>query len=346
MERRKSKTSALAMTLLLGATAVKSARADDAVADFYTSHPITFYIGFSAGNAFDLYGRAVAKYIGRYIPGHPTIIVQNMPGAGSVTAAQYIYNVAPKDGTAVGVFSRSTPMEPLLGNGNVKFDATRFSWIGSAAKETSVCVVRSASGVATWNDVFSKDLAMAATSLSADTGVFANVLKNEFGAKFKVVTGYPGGNEITQAIESGEVDGRCGWSWSGVKSAKPEWLRDGFIKVLIQLGLVPNAELADVPLVMDLAKTERQKQVLRLVFARQEFAWPFGAPPDVPPARLKALRAAFLQALSDPGLIEEAQKLSLEVSPLSGSEVESLIKATYETPKDLVQMVRTSAGAK
>jgi tripartite-type tricarboxylate transporter receptor subunit TctC len=327
------------------AQATVAARADD-VADFYANHIVTFYVGFSPGNAFDLYGRIVAKYIGRYIPGKPTVIVQNMPGAGSVTAAQYIYNAAPKDGTAIGVFSRSTPMEPLLGNSNVRFDATKFSWIGSAAKETSVCVVRSASKISGWTDVLSKDAVMAATSLSADTGVFTNVLKSEFGAKFKLVTGYPGGNEITQAIESGEVDGRCGWSWSGIKSAKPDWLRDGFIKVLIQLGLAPNPELAGIPAVMDLATTERQKQVLRLVFARQEFAWPFGAPPNVPPARLEALRSAFMKALADPEFLDEAKKLSLEISPLSGDDVQTLIKAAYDTPRDLVDMVRSSAEIK
>lgn len=338
----------LTFTTLVAATLAASSgklRADE-VSDFYAGRQVTFVVGFSAGNAFDLYGRTVARHMGRHIPGNPTIMVQNMPGAGALTAAQYVYNLAPKDGTTIGVFSRSTPMEPLLGSSPVKFDATKFSWIGSAAKEVSVCVANAASKIESWQDVVDRGMVVAATSLSADTGVFATILKNEFAGKIRIVTGYPGGNEITQAIENKEVDGRCGWSWSGVQSSKPAWVKTGFIKVLLQLSLAPSAELPNVPLVMDLAQTERQRQILRLVFSRQDFAWPFGGPPDIPAPRLKALRDAFLATLSDPAFLAEADRLSLEVSPMTGERLTAVIRELYATPSDVVDTVKAALREK
>jgi tripartite-type tricarboxylate transporter receptor subunit TctC len=319
----------------------------DKVSDFYSGRRLTFLVGFSPGSAFDVYGRAVSRHFSKFVPGKPDILIQNMPGAGGVSSAAYLYNIAPKDGTMIGVFSRSTPMEPLLGNPSVKFDPTRFTWIGSAGREVSVCVANATAGIQSWDDVTKREFVVGASSLSADTGVFATVLKNAFGAKMRIVTGYPGGNEITQAMENHEIDGRCGWSWSAIESSRPSWVKEGTIKVLLQLGLEPSAKLKDVPLVMDLAKTDRERQILKLVFARQDFAWPFAAPPDVPADRAQALRQAFLATLADPEFLAEAARLSLDVSsPTSGEKLDALIKDIYASPPEVIEQVKAVMNAK
>lgn len=319
----------------------------DKVSDFYAGRRLTFLVGFSPGSAFDVYGRAVSRHISKFMPGKPDVLIQNMPGAGGVSSAGYLYNIAPKDGTMIGVFSRSTPMEPLLGNPSVKFDPTRFTWIGSAGKEVSVCVANASTGIHNWDDVTKREFVVGASSLSADTGVFATVLKNAFGAKMRIVTGYPGGNEITQAMENKEIDGRCGWSWSAIESSRPSWIKDGTMNVLLQLGLEPSPKLKDVPLVMDLAKTERERQILKLVFSRQEFAWPFAAPPDVPADRTQALRQAFLATLSDPEFVAEAARLSLDVSsPTSGEKLDALIKDIYASPPEVIEQVKAVMNPK
>ena len=190
------------------------------VEEFYRSHTVNLIIGFPVANAYDTYGRVVARHLGRHIPGHPTVIPVNRPGAGSLAAANFLYNAAPKDGATIAHFNRSVPLDPLMGNAAAKFDGRRFTWLGSVGNEVSVCVGWHTSAVKTWSDLMSKDFVAGAASFSADTGVFLLVLKNVFGAKIKIITGYPGGGEINLAMERGELDGRCGWSWSGVKSQR------------------------------------------------------------------------------------------------------------------------------
>jgi tripartite-type tricarboxylate transporter receptor subunit TctC len=308
--------------------------------EFYKSHPLSIVIGFSAASAYDLYGRAIGRHIARHIPGNPTIVPVNKPGAGSLTAANYLYSVAPKDGSVIGIFNRSAPMEPLLGTSGSKFDPRKFTWLGSVGHEVSVCVAWHGAAVQSWNDLLTKDFVVAASGLSSDTGVFALVLKNLFGAKIKIISGYPGGAEMSKAIETGEVDGRCGWSWSGVKASKPYWLSENKITVLLQLGLRKSPDLPNVPLIIDLARTDEERQMLKLVFSRQEFAWPFVAPPDLPAERKAVLRTAFEATLKDPDFLEDARKMALDVNPVSGAEVEDLIGEIYKTPPELAAKVR------
>src|ERR1700731_649637 len=260
------------------------ARAEGAE-EFYKSHPLSIVIGFPPASAYDLYGRAVGRHIGKHIPGNPTVLPVNKPGASSLAAANYLYSIAPKDGSTIGILSRGAPLDPLLSNAGSKFEPRKFTWLGSVGNEVSVCVAWHTAAVKTWDDLLVKDFVVAAAGLSTDTGVFALVLKNLFGAKMRIISGYPGGAEISKAIETGEVDGRCGWSWSGVKASKPDWLKEKRINVLVQLGLQKTADLPSVPLITDLAKTDEQRQILKLVFGPQEFAWPFMAPPDLPPDR-------------------------------------------------------------
>jgi tripartite-type tricarboxylate transporter receptor subunit TctC len=315
------------------------ARAETA-AEFYKSHPLTIIIGFSAASAYDLYGRAVGRHIAKHLPGNPTILPVNKPGAGSLTAANYLYNVAPKDGSTIGIFNRSTAMEPLLGTSGSKFDPRKFIWLGSVGNEVSICAAWHTSPVKTWGDLQTKNFVVAASGPSSDTGVFALVLKNLFGAKIKIINGYPGGAEMSKAIETGEVDGRCGWSWSGVKASKPDWLREKKINILVQLGLSRSPDLPNVPLIMDLARNDEERKILKLIFSRQEFAWPFVAPPGLPDDRKQLLRTAFEETLKDPEFLADAKKMALEINPVSGQAVEDLIDELYRSPPDLVAKVR------
>jgi tripartite-type tricarboxylate transporter receptor subunit TctC len=307
--------------------------------EFYKSHPLSIIIGFSAASAYDLYGRAVGRHIAKHIPGNPTIVPVNKPGAGSLTAANYIYSIAPKDGSTIGIINRSAVMEPLLGTSGAKFDPRKFTWLGSVGNEVSICAAWHTAAVKKWDDLQSHEFVVASSGLSSDTGVFALVLKNLFGAKVKIITGYPGGAEMSKAMETGEVDGRCGWSWSGVKASKPTWLSEKQINILVQMGLQKAPDLPNVPLIMDFARNDEERKILKLIYSRQEFAWPFMAPPDLAPERKLLLRTAFEATLKDPDFLADAHKMALDVNPVSGQAVEELIDELYQSPPELVDKV-------
>jgi tripartite-type tricarboxylate transporter receptor subunit TctC len=315
------------------------ARAQNAE-ELYKSHPLSIVIGFPPASAYDLYGRAVGRHIGRHLPGNPAVVPVNKPGASSLTAANYLYGIAPKDGSTIGILSRSVPLDPLLNNPGSKLEPRKFTWLGSVGNEVSVCVAWHGAAVKRFDDLMTKDFVAAAAGLSTDTGVFALVLKNLFGARMRIISGYPGGAEISKAIETGEVDGRCGWSWSGVKASKPDWLAEKKINILVQLGLQKAPDLPAVPLITDLAKTPEQRQILKVVFGPQEFAWPFVAPPDLPAERKELLRAAFAATLTDPEFLDDAKRMALDVSPVSGHAVEALIDELYTTPEDVIAKTR------
>ena len=311
------------------------------VEEFYKSRAVTIMVGFNVGNIYDTVMRTVARHIGKHIPGNPTVIPVNRPGAGSLAAANQVFNASPRDGTVIGVFNRSIPTEPLLGSSSsAKFDATKFTWIGNVGNEVSVCVARKQTEVRTWHDFISKPIQVAVTSTSADTGVYPLLLNNMFGAKLKLVTGYQGGADMTLALERGEVDGRCGWSLGGIKTARPAWLKDGPINFPVQLGLRSSPDLAGVPLIMDQAKNDQQRRTLKLIMSRQELAYTFAAPPELPDDRTTALRTAFDRTMKDPDFLAEAEKQAIEVAAMTGAEVDRLMKEIYETPPDLVAEAR------
>jgi tripartite-type tricarboxylate transporter receptor subunit TctC len=311
------------------------------VEEFYKSRPVTIMVGFNVGNIYDTVMRTVARHIGKHIPGNPTVIPVNRPGAGSLAAANQVFNASPRDGTVIGVFNRSIPTEPLLGSSAAaKFDATKFTWIGNVGNEVSVCVARKQTEVRTWADFISKPMQVAVTSTSADTGVYPLLLNNMFGAKLKLVTGYQGGADMTLALERSEVDGRCGWSLGGIKTGRPTWLKDGPVNIVVQLGLRGSPDLAGVPLIMDQAKNDQQRRTLSLIISRQELAYTFAAPPDLPDDRTKALRSAFDRTMKDPEFLAEIEKTGVDVAPMTGGEVDRLMKEIYETPADLVAEAR------
>jgi tripartite-type tricarboxylate transporter receptor subunit TctC len=248
--------------------------------------------------------------------------------------------VMPRDGSELAVVNRSIFMEPLLGDKQALFDPVKLSWIGNIADETSVCVSWHSSKIKTWNDLFSNTFVVAANSMSADTGIYGNVLKHFFGAKIRIVVGYPGGAQINQAIENGEVDGRCGWSWSAARTGKPDWIADKSINILVQLGLKSDPQLKDVPVIYDLATTDEQRQALRLVLQRQDIAWPIMAPPGIPADRLHALQTAFDATMEDPQFLDIAGKIGIDVRPKTGAEVTEVIRALYQTPPAIVEDVK------
>ena len=303
-------------------------------ADFFKGRTVDLYIGYSVGGGYDVYARMVARHMGRHIPGNPTIVPKNMEGAGSIRLANWLYNVAPRDGTAFGTVSRGAPFDPLLGAPAAQFDAREFTWIGSANNEVSVCVAWHTTGIARFEDLLNKELVVGGSSTASDTDQFAKLLNALFGTKLRLATGYPGGNEINLAIERGEVGGRCGWSWSSVVATHKHWLEQNRIAVLIQTALTKHADLPDVPLIADLARTEQQRQIVQLIFARQVMGRPFMAPPGVPPERAQVLREAFMRTMKDPQFLADADKAKLEITPVSGADIEKLVKEVYGTSKE------------
>ena len=299
-------------------------------AEFYKGKNVDLMVGYSAGGGYDVYARMIARYIGKHIPGNPTVVVKNLDGAGSLRLANALYNQLPKDGTVFGTVARGAAFDPLLGNKAAQFDASKFSWIGSANDEVSVCVAWNTSGVTKIEDTFDKELVVGGTGPSADTDQFPRIVNGVLGTKMKIVTGYPGGNDVSLAMERGEVQGRCGWSWSSVISTRKDWYDSKKINVLVQMSLAKHPDLPNVPLVLDLAKTPEQKQILTLVFARQALGRPFLAPPGVPADRLAALRKAFMDTMKDPEFIAEADKAKLEITPIDGEKVQQIVVDAYK----------------
>ena len=331
-------------SLIAAVLALAAGARADPIADFYRGRSVSLIIGYSAGGGYDAYGRVVARHLGKHIPGNPAIIPQNMPGAGSLRAANFLYNVAPKDGTAIGHFSRGLAMEPLIGTSATQFDARRFTWLGSGTDEVSVCMTWHGSRVKTWNDMLTIPFTVGGEGSGSDPDIFAAVVRNTFGVKLKLVSGYPGSAEVALAIERGEVDGRCGWSWSSLKLLKPDWIANKRINIIAQLALKRSPELPDVPLIFDFASDDRQRQILKLVLSRQSMARPFAAPPDLPADRKQALRSAFDQTMIDPEFLAEARQRGLEVNPVSGADIDKLVDELYRTAPEIVAEARAAVS--
>lgn len=317
------------------------AHAGDPVADFYAGRTVTILVGFTTGGGYDLYARTLARHMGGHVPGHPSLIVQNMPGAGSLKVVNYLYAVAPRDGTTLATFARGMVIDPLLDHNPAdQFDAPKFNWIGSISNEVSVCAFSARSGIRDWHDMQTKPVTIGSTGPGADSDIYAAMLRNLFHLPFKVVSGYPGATEVNLAFERHEVDGRCGWSWISLISRSKALYDSGQLNVTLQLGLRRLPELPQVPLVTDLAPDAKIRAAIRLLVARESMARPFAAPPGVPAGRVQALRAAFDATVRDPAFVAEIDRLGLEVSPVSGPDVEALIRDIYAAPPEVVDLAR------
>ena len=330
----------LAAMLVMLAT-VEPAAAQPAEA-FYKANRLTVVIGYTPGTVYDLYARTVARHIGNHIPGRPTVVPQNMPGAGSMNAANSIYAKAPKDGSQIATFARGLAMQPLLDDQGVQYDPLKLNWLGSPATEISLVISWYTKPFKTIDDLRAREMVVPATGTGADSAIFPYVMNGILGTKMKVVIGYPGASETMLSIERGETDGSAAVSWGNFASAKADWLRDKKVNLILQLGLKKHPALPDVPLIMDLAKTEADKRALELIFARQSMAYPFAAPPDIPSDRLQALRQAFDATMKDPEFLADAKQQMLDIDAVSGDEIQALIKRVFASPPEVIARARVA----
>jgi tripartite-type tricarboxylate transporter receptor subunit TctC len=306
--------------------------------DTFAGKSVTMIIGFGPGGGYDLWGRTVGRHIGRHLPGAPTVIPQNMPGAGSYAAASYIFNIAPKDGSVLGIIARDAALGPLSGATGARFDPTRLSWIGTPTKETNVCVAYHTSQVKSVLDLYDKQLIVGDTGPGTGTRSYPKALNELLGLKFKLVGGFPASSDVFLAMERGEVEGICE-SLDSIKIRRPDWIPTRKISILFQGGAAPNPELDGVPFVLDLALTGEQRQAIEFLYAGQGIGRPFVAPPDLPPDRLKMLRDAFKATMTDPAFVAEAQKSKLDLEPEDGEHLAVLIAKIYATPKPIVDKI-------
>jgi len=306
--------------------------------DTFAAKSVAMIIGFGPGGGYDLWGRTVGRHIGRHLPGAPTVTPQNMPGAGSYAAASYIFNIAPKDGSVLGIIARDAALGPLSGATGARFDPTRLSWIGTPTKETNVCVAYHTSQVKSVLDLYDKQLIVGDTGPGTGTRSYPKALNELLGMKFKLVGGFPASSDVFLAMERGEVEGICE-SLDSIKIRRPDWIPTRKISILFQGGAEPNPELDGVPFVLDLALTGEQRQALEFLYAGQGIGRPFVAPPDLPPDRLKMLRDAFKATMTDPAFVAEAQKSKLDLEPEDGEHLAVLIAKIYATPKPIVDKI-------
>ena len=323
--------SAALLALVASLLTTLSAEAETSVANFYRNKNIDIYIGFSVGGVYDVNARLLSRFMGRHIPGNPIFVPRQMTGAASLTLANWLYQAAPKDGSAMGTFARGIAFNPLIGQPAGAIDATKFNWLGSTNDEVSICAARRESGVTRFEQMFERELVVGSTGGSGDDDQLPRLVNGVLGTKFRIVRGFPGGNEIKLAMLRGEVSGRCGWSWSSVKATEAEWLREGSISILVQLSLRRHPDLPDRPLITDYAKTDEERQIFKVALARQVMAWPFAAPPGTPVERVAALRRAFDETLRDREYLAEAERLNLEITPVSGERIQTLIADVYRT---------------
>ena len=316
------------LAALLAIGAVPTPASAQSVEDFYKGKTINLAIGFDAGGGYDIYGRLLSRHLGQHLPGHPAIVVQNMPGAGSQRTATWLYSVAPKDGTAIATFGRQMGITPLLTTGAL-FDGTKFTWLGSITNEVSTCV--------TWHDWLERPITLGGDGPGADPDVFALLYKNVFDAKIKLVSGYHGTTPILLAMERGEVDGLCGYSWSTIKSKNQQWLKEKTVNIIVQAALRKEPDLPDVPLALDLARNDEQRKIMKVVLTSQELARPFAAPPGIPEDRKAALISAFDRTMKDPEFLAEAKKMNLDVNPLGAKTIDELLAELYATPKPVLE---------
>jgi tripartite-type tricarboxylate transporter receptor subunit TctC len=314
----------------------------DEVERFYAGRKLSVVIGHEVGTGFDLYGRALARHMGRFIPGNPTLVPENMLGVAGFAAANWLYNVAPKDGSMIAIFAHTAPFEPLLGKATGRFDASKFNWIGNMDGVVGVCGVSNQAGVSKFEDLFARETVFGAGG--AGTGgpltQFPTAVKRLLGAKIKLIQGYKGSAEIRLAMARGELQGICGLPMSTVKTEWRDDFNSGRFKIILQLGRDRSPELPGVPHVYDYVKTDEDRQVFDLIFGLQAIGRPFAAPPGVPEERVKVLRSAFMNVANDPAFLAEAAKMQLDVSPTPGEEVQAFVTRMYASPKAIVERAK------
>lgn len=317
--------------LALAAASAAPAAAQESAEAFYKGRKIDIVIGFTVGGGYDAYARILARHMGEHIPGKPTLVPRNMTGAGSRVAANFVYSVAPKDGSVMGIADQSIPLEQALGDSGIKFDSREFQWIGNVIADNNIVATWHTSPVKTIADAQKIESTMGATGYNT-SAQYPTVLNQTIGTKFKVILGYPGGNEVNLAMERGEVQGRGSNAWASYKSTKPEWVRDNKIHILAQVGLKRASDLPNVPLLQELTNNPQDQAALRLLSAPTAIGRPFFAPPGTPADRVKALRVAFDATMKDKAFLDEAEKGGMDVNPVSGEELQKIVADIIDAP--------------
>ena len=339
-----------AFSAVIALSAATGARCDPA-ADFFAGKQVSLFIGTTAGGGYDLYARVLARHMGHHIPGHPSLVLKNMPGAGGLALANYLFNRAPNDGTEFGTVQNGLPFEKLFqtlssDGKNALFDATKFGWIGSITQTVFVTVTWHAAAVKTLEDATVKEVVLGASAMSSDSYILAMLSNNLLGTKFKVVHGYAGATDVDLAVENGEVQGEAGKDWTTLTSTRPQWIRDKKINILVQMGLNAHPDLKDVPMAIELARTAEDRRIMELVFAKFGMSRPFLAPPGVSPDRLEMLRVAFDATMTDPAFRAEAERLGMEINPVRGEDVQQLVTRIMGTPEELAERARKTLKAR
>jgi tripartite-type tricarboxylate transporter receptor subunit TctC len=314
-------------------------QADD-VADFYKGKRINLVVGYGTGGGYDTYARLFARFIGKHVPGNPNVIVQNMPGAGSRGAANWLYNVAPRDGTVIAVLSQSTPADQALGENGIQFDVRRFNWIGNMVVVNNIMFVWAQSGARTIEDAKQKPLAIGSTGASSPSMLYPLVSNNLLGTKFRIVSGYPGGGDINLAVERREVDGRGSDSWASMKANNSRWLSGRMVNILFQVGPHREADLADVPLWRELAQNDEQRQILDILSGDIAVGRPILTAPNVPADRVRALRKAFDDTMRDPQFLEAAAKANMYLNPMAGEELQAIVGRIVSPSPGVIEKVK------
>jgi tripartite-type tricarboxylate transporter receptor subunit TctC len=325
-------------TVLATLTAAAPAGAQGA-ADFYRGKTINLVAGFNPGGGADTYARIVARHLGKHVAGSPSVIVRNMQGAGSVVAANHIYNVSLKDGSELGLFAGNITIDPLIGGTAHKYDARRFNWIGAPSSDSNVCLSSTASSFKTIDDVLAREMITGTSGTS--TYDFPVVLNNVLGTKFKLVKGYAGSAALRLAMERGEIEGFCGVGYNSMRTAG---LADGRANILVQIGLAKNPSMPNVPFVMDYARREEDRQIFRLVFGWLDLERPIAAPPGTPEDRVAALREGFDRAMQDPGLLADAERAQVGIEPMSGKAIANFVEEAYRTPPEIAAKAAQMLG--
>jgi tripartite-type tricarboxylate transporter receptor subunit TctC len=309
----------------------------DPVEDFYRDKSVTIFVGYAAGGGYDQYARLLARHLGRFVPGHPAMLVKNMPGAGSMNALNHIYNAAPKDGTAMATFGPEVAFEPLRGGEGVKFDTLHLTWVGSMNRQVGLIAMRADSGIKTVLDARTRPVVVGASGPASQSNLNPQVFNAFLGTKFKVITGYPGTKDITLAMEKKELEGIAGWSWDSLKLERPAWRNDPSINLVMQLSDRRHPELSAVPNLYDYVDNPDEKAVLELIFGHQLLGRPFAMPPAVPEARVAAMRKAFDDTMRDEKFLAEAANMRLEIDVVGGAEIAAHVARIFAMPKPLIE---------
>jgi tripartite-type tricarboxylate transporter receptor subunit TctC len=313
-------------------------------ADFYEGKQITIVAGTDAGSGYDLHARLLARHLGRHLPGNPTVIIKNMPGASSLRAANYIYNIAPKDGTFIAGVQRTVPFEPLFSNPVAQFDVRQITWLGSTSTEVGTFVVWHTTPHQTAADLLKYDLIVGGAGVETATEIYARALDNILGAKIRVVSGYMDMGPLTLAMERGEVQGNANWSWSSIVQSHSDWLHDQKIRPLLYMGLHGIAEMPQIPSILELTRNEEERQIFQILIAvNNGLGRPFFLAPGIPADRVRLLETAFVAATSDPEFLDDAKRSRLDIAPLSGPEVRDVVLQAYSFPSDIVTKARVAS---